>query len=153
MADLILNTFDWVPEPPRGYARDIRVRWALEEAELPYRVKSVPFDARCRAFRSPALWPGAVADRWRHLDLRERRLLHLGERSNSLMPTHPRGRSKATDSLYAVLSSVEAASLPWSIFVFSGITGDNPGWQRLVEFLNARLQHMEHGLASREWLA
>ena len=46
MADLILTTFDWVPEMPRGYVRDIRVRWALEEAGLPYRVESVPFRAR-----------------------------------------------------------------------------------------------------------
>ena len=36
MADLILTTFDWVPETPRGYVRDIRVRWALEEVGLPY---------------------------------------------------------------------------------------------------------------------
>jgi hypothetical protein len=39
--------------------------------------------------------------------------------------------------------SHEMASLPWSIFQFSGDTGDAPGWKRLVEFLNARLQHME----------
>ena len=42
MVDLILTTFDSVPETPRGYVRDIRVRWRLEEAGLPYRVKSVP---------------------------------------------------------------------------------------------------------------
>ena len=46
MVDLILTTFDWVPETPRGYVRDIGVRWALEEAGLPYRVKSAPFRAR-----------------------------------------------------------------------------------------------------------
>ena len=47
MADqLILTTFDWVPEMPRGYVRDIRVRWALEEAGLPYRVEGVPFRDR-----------------------------------------------------------------------------------------------------------
>ena len=46
MADLILTTFDWVPEVPRGYVRDLRVRWALEEAGLPYRVESVPFGDR-----------------------------------------------------------------------------------------------------------
>jgi glutathione S-transferase len=46
MGDLILFTFDWVPEMPRGYVRDLRVRWALEEAGLPYRVESVPFGAR-----------------------------------------------------------------------------------------------------------
>ena len=74
MADLILTTFDWVPEMPRGYVRDLRVRWALEEAGLPYRVESVPFRrSESRAFRAPALRPGAVVDRWRHLDLRERR--------------------------------------------------------------------------------
>ena len=38
----VLATFDWVPEMPRGFVRDIRVRWALEEAGLPYRVQSVP---------------------------------------------------------------------------------------------------------------
>ena len=43
MADLTLTTFDWVPEMPRGYVRDIRIRWALEEARLPYRVESTPF--------------------------------------------------------------------------------------------------------------
>ncbi len=45
MADLILTTFDWVPEFPRGYVRDLRVRRALEEAGLQYSVKSVPLDA------------------------------------------------------------------------------------------------------------
>jgi glutathione S-transferase len=34
MGDLVLTTFDWVPEPPRGFVRDLRVRWALEEAGL-----------------------------------------------------------------------------------------------------------------------
>jgi glutathione S-transferase len=46
MVDLILTTFDWVPEMPRGYVRDILVRWALEEAGLPYRVVSTSFRAR-----------------------------------------------------------------------------------------------------------
>lgn len=45
MTDLILTTFDWVPETPRGYVRDIRVRWALEEAGLPYRVFAVDSDS------------------------------------------------------------------------------------------------------------
>src|SRR5690349_4374238 len=46
MSDLTLYTYDWVPEPPRGYVREIRIRWALEEAKLPYRVKGVPFKDR-----------------------------------------------------------------------------------------------------------
>ena len=34
MGELILTTYDWVPDLPRGYVRDLRVRWALEEAGL-----------------------------------------------------------------------------------------------------------------------
>jgi glutathione S-transferase len=45
MVDLTLATFDWVSETPPGYVRDLRVRWAMEEAGLPYRVESVPFRA------------------------------------------------------------------------------------------------------------
>jgi glutathione S-transferase len=46
MADFILTTLDRVPELPRGFGRDLRVRWALEEAGLPYRVASAPFGDR-----------------------------------------------------------------------------------------------------------
>jgi glutathione S-transferase len=80
-------------------------------------------------------------------------LLHLGERSDALMPADPRSRSEALEWLFAALNSVEMASLPWSILVFSGDNGDTPGWKRLNEFLKGRLQHLEPVLAGREWLA
>jgi hypothetical protein len=44
--DLTVWTYDWVPEGPRGHVRDIRLRWALEEAGLDYAVRTVPFDDR-----------------------------------------------------------------------------------------------------------
>jgi glutathione S-transferase len=80
-------------------------------------------------------------------------LLHLAERSETLMLVDPRRRAEVLEWLFAALNSAEMASLPWSIFVFSGFTGDTPGWKRLDEFLGARLQHMEPVLAKREWLA
>ena len=46
---LTIWTFDWVPEGtpgPRGYVRDLRLRWACEEAGLDYKVRSVPFKNR-----------------------------------------------------------------------------------------------------------
>lgn len=73
MGDLTLTTFDWVPEPPGGYVRDLRVRWALEESGLPYRVESVPFRDRKPEHFAHQPFGSAVVDRWRHLDLRERR--------------------------------------------------------------------------------
>jgi glutathione S-transferase len=80
-------------------------------------------------------------------------LLHLGERSGALMPADPRARSEVIEWLFAALNSVEAASLPWSLFRFSGDTTETPGRKHLDEFLTARLTHMEAVLAGREWLA
>lgn len=155
MTNLILTTFDWVPETPRGYVRDIRVRWALEEARLPYSVSSVPFRGRGAEHfvhqpfgQVPWLSDGDIS-----IFESGAILLHLGERSDALMPADPRSRSEVIEWLFAALNSVEAASLPWSIFKFSGDTAETPGRKHLEEFLKARLQHMEKVLAGREWLA
>lgn len=155
MGDLTLTTFDWVPEMPRGYVRDIRVRWALEEAGLPYRVASVPFDGRGAEHfahqpfgQVPWLTDGDIS-----IFESGAILLYLGERNRALMPTDPRGRSEALEWLFAALNSVEAAVLPWSIFVFSDDQEQTPGRKQLDGFLKARLDHMEVVLAGREWLA
>ena len=155
MADLTLTTFDWVPEMPRGYVRDIRVRWALEEARLPYRVESVPFrDRQAEHFahqpfgQVPWLTDGDLS-----IFESGAILLHLGELSTTLLPTDPRGRSEVIEWLFAALNSVEMATLPWSIFKSSGLSGDTPEWKRLDEFLELRLKRLEPVLASREWLA
>jgi glutathione S-transferase len=155
MNDLILTTYDWVPEMPRGYVRDVRVRWALEEAALPYRVESTPF--RDRGVEHFAHQPFGQVPWLTDGDLSIFEsgaiLLHLGERSDALMPADPGDRSKAKEWLFAALNSVEMASLPWALFKFSGDTGDTSGWKLLDQFLKARLKHMETVLAGRQWLA
>jgi|GEM_PF-2297188 len=35
MTDLVIVTYDWAPDLPRGFVRDVRIRWALEEAVSP----------------------------------------------------------------------------------------------------------------------
>jgi glutathione S-transferase len=132
------------------------VRWALEEAKLPYRVESVPFRDRKATHLAhqpfgqvPWLSDGDIS-----IFESGAILLHLGERSEALMPTDPRGRAQAKEWLFAALNSVEAASLPWSIFIFSGNNKDDaPGWKSLADFLKARLDHMEPVLKDRDWLA
>ena len=155
MADLTLTTFDWVPEMPRGSVRDLRVRWALEEAELPYHVASVPFGARDAEHfahqpfgQMPWLTDGDTS-----IFESGAILLHLGGRSDKLMPTDPRGRSEATQWLFAALNSVEMASLPWSLFKFSGNDDGSPAVKFVDDFLKLRLKHVEPVLAGREWLA
>lgn len=155
MGELILTPFDWVPETPRGYVRDLRVRWALEEAGLPYRVESVPFldrnadhlehqpfgqvpwltDGDLSIFESGAI------------------LLHLGERSETLLPSDRHRRSLAVEWIFAALNSVEAASQPWTLFHFVGDTTEGPGRKLLNDFLEGRLKRLDPILAEREWLA
>ncbi len=155
MRNLTLFTADWVPEKPRGHVRDIRVRWALEEAGLPYSVKSVSFHHRGAEHFShqpfgqvPWLTDGDLS-----IFESGAILLHLGELSEKLMPANQRGRSEVIQWVFAALNSVEMASLPFSIFMFIGDTTETPGRKRLDQFLKIRLEHMEGVLSKREWLA
>src|SRR6059058_2665665 len=117
MNEMILTTFDWVPHLPRGYVRDIRVRWALEEAGLPYRVESTPFRERAPGHfahqpfgQVPWLTDGDLS-----IFESGAILLHLGERSGALLPADPGRRSEAKEWLFAALNSVEMAGLPWAL--------------------------------------
>jgi glutathione S-transferase len=155
MGDLILTTFDWVPEPPRGFVRDIRVRWALEEAGLPYRVESVPFGDHKVA--PPPQQPFGQVPWLTDGDLSIFEsgaiLLHLGRRGAPLLPAEEPGRGEAVEWLFAALNSVEMASLPWALFIFSGDT-ESSGFKMFDDFLKVhRLKHLEPVLAGREWLA
>ena len=156
MGDLILTTYDWVPKSPRGYVRDVRVRWALEEAALPYRVESTPFRDRGTDHfahqpfgQVPWLTDGDIS-----IFESGAILLHLGELSDKLMSTDPHARSDVKEWLFAALASVEAASQPWSFFKFSGDTDETPMRKFFDGFLHQhRLKHMETVLSGREWLA
>lgn len=161
MPDMTLTTLKWVPDLPRGYVRDLRVRWALEEAGLPYRVAGVPFtpsvphrplDASQMAHQPYAQVPW-LTDGDQTLFESGAILLFLGERSTTLMPTDPKARQDVITWLFAALNSVEAASLPWSIFHFAGDTEQTPGRKHLDAFLRARVGYTEQVLAGRKWLA
>ena len=156
MTGLVLTTYDWVPVPPRGFVRDLRVRWALEEAGLPYRVASTPFrDRGAGHFASqpfgqePWLTDGDLT-----LFESGAILLHLVGQSRALMPVDPTGRARVTEWIFAALNSVEMASLPWGLLKFTGEASDSTAFKFFDGFLNEhRLKHLEPVLAAREWLA
>ncbi|ENX43592.1 hypothetical protein F886_02941 [Acinetobacter sp. NIPH 542] len=155
MDNFILTTFDWVPELPRGFVRDIRIRWALEEAKMPYQINSVSFYERGDDHFShqpfgqvPWLTDGDIS-----IFESGAILFYLGERSDVLLPTDPKQRNEAIEWLFAALNSVEMASLPWALLRFSNAQTDSPAHKQFDAFLQSRLQHMESFLAEREWLA
>jgi glutathione S-transferase len=154
MGELVLTTYDWVPEMVRGFVRDLRVRWALEEAGLAYRVESTPFkDRGAEHFahqpfgQVPWLTDGDLS-----IFESGAILLHLGERSDKLMPADPRGRAEVKEWLFAALNSVEMATLPWVMFNFMGFTNDTPTWKWIDDFVKLRLARVEPILAKGEWL-
>lgn len=154
MSELILTTYDWVPELPRGLVRDLRVRWALEEAELPYRVESTPFHDRgpdhfaAQPFgQVPWLTDGDVT-----IFESGAILLHLAEKSPALMPEDRRSRAEVMSWVIAALNSVDLPCQPWALFRFMGFPGEAPEAKFVEAFLKARLDRMEIILSDREWL-
>lgn len=154
MRELVLTTYDWVPQTPRGYVRDLRIRWALEEAGLPYRVEAVPFRDRGEAHlaHQPFGQVPWLTDGDGSIFESGAILLHLGSLSEALLPADADERRKAVEWVFAALNSVEMASLPWSLFRFSNDDGDSPGGRHINAFLAIRLDRMEPVLAGREWL-
>lgn len=154
MAALVLTTFDWVPKTPRGFVRDIRIRWALEEAGLDYRVESVPFRDRKDAHfahqpfgQVPWLTDGDLS-----IFESGAILLHLAEKSPALMPRDAKGAAHVKEWLFAALNSVEMAALPWGLLKFTK-NDEGDAFKFFDGFLKAsRLDHMEKLLAEREWL-
>ena len=107
-ASIEITAFRWVPEPAQGLVKDLRIRWALEEAGLDYRVRLIgaerpdgyekdqPFnqvpcfnDGKVRIFES-----GAIVQ-------------YIGEQNEALLPRDPQGKFRAIQWTYAALSSVE----------------------------------------------
>ena len=150
MCELIIWTLDWVPEGPRGFVRDLRLRWACEEASLAYTVRSIPFGDRetNHLDRQPFGQVPFITDGKIELFESGAGLLHLSRKSEELMPRDPVGEAETLQWTIAALNSIEMVTVPWWFLEISG-TKEN----RLTSWLESRLNHMERVLTEREWLA
>lgn len=148
-SELTIWTFDWVPDGPRGFVRDLRLRWACEEAGLDYQVRSVPFEDRGEDHL--AQQPFGQVPFLRDGDLRLFEsgacLLHLAEQSEVLMPQDAAEKADTLSWVISVLNSVEMVSLPWW---FVGLS--NPPENTLEGWLRSRLDVLEGVFAARDWL-
>lgn len=143
-------TYDWVPNGPRGHVRDLRLRWALEEAGLPYVVATVPIADRGpeHLARQPFAQVPFLEDNGVRVFESGACLLHLAEKSEILMPRDPQLRADTQQWLIAALNSVEMVTVPWWFIRIKGVT-DNP----LADWMRQRFERLEAVLAERDWLA
>jgi glutathione S-transferase len=154
-APIEITAFRWVPEFAQGVVRDLRARWALEEAGLDYRVRLLdqqrppeylqeqPFDqvpilrdGEVRIFES-----GAIAQ-------------YIGEKSEALLPRDPQGKYRAIQWTYAALNSVEPALMNL-LLIDIFFTGEE--WAKLrrpgaEEFARLKLKRVSDWLGDKQWL-
>jgi glutathione S-transferase len=150
MSELIVWTYDWVPEGPRGFVRDLRLRWACEEAGLAYSVRTVPFDGRetNHLSRQPFGQVPFLSDGDLQIFESGAGLLHLARKSEKLMPREPVGEAETLQWTVAALNSIEMVTVPWWFLEICGVD-DN----RLAGWMGTRLAQLEKVLNEREWLA
>ncbi len=147
---LIIHTWEWVPEGPRGFVRDVRLRWAAREAGIPYEVRTVPFEDRGpeHLARQPFGQVPFLADGEVTLFESGACLLHLARKSEVLLPRDPVGESQTLQWFFAALNSMEMVTVPWWFLEVTGAKENG-----LTGWLDSRLAHLEAVLAKREWLA
>jgi glutathione S-transferase len=109
---ITISAFEWVPDFARGQVKDLRARWALEEAGLPYRTRLLKLGDQDRP-EYRALQPFGQVPIFEEdgfvLFESGAIVLHIGERSKTLLPEQAAARARATQWLIAALNSIE----PW----------------------------------------
>ncbi|WP_437336614.1 glutathione S-transferase family protein [Sorangium sp. So ce394] len=150
MSKLTIWTYDWVPGMPRGFVRDLRLRWACEEAGLLYEVQTIPFDDRetNHLERQPFGQVPFLSDGELEIFESGAGLLHLARKSDKLMPRDPAGEAETLQWTIAALNSIEMVSVPWW---FLKMCGD--AQNKLTGWMGKRLDQLEKVLSEREWLA
>jgi len=105
-----VSAFRWVPMFARGYVRDLRVRWALEEIGQPYQTRLLgPDDKNSKEYRAMQPFGQVPAYEEDGLVLFESGaiLLHIARKSEVLMPTDTKGQARVSAWMFAALNSIE----------------------------------------------
>jgi glutathione S-transferase len=154
---ITISAFSHVPDVAKGLVRDLRVRWALEEARLAYKVRLLEQgDQNKPEYR--ALQPFGQVPIFEEdgLVLFESGaiVLHIAERAEELLPKDPAARARAVQWLIAALNSVEPAV--WNVFVINNIY-THEQWAKLrstgaVEFMNKKLDALAQRLGNKHFL-
>jgi len=154
---ITISAFKWVPEIAHGQVRDLRARWALEEAKLPYRTRLLAMGDQdkpeYRALQPFGQVPILEED-GRVLFESGAIVLYIGERSETLLPKDGPGRTRATQWLIAALNSVEPSVITVAAIDFLYA---NEEWARLrrpgaVELAQRRLSALSESLGDKPYL-
>jgi glutathione S-transferase len=150
-----ISAYKWVPPFAQGLVRDLRVRWALEEAGLPYKVKLIALGPEQASPEYRALQPFGQVPAFREngLTLFESGaiVLHIAEKSTVLMPNDPKAREETIAWLFAALNTVEMPIMFLIQLMFVGVT-EGPIREAALERIARRLSEVSAALRGRAYL-
>jgi glutathione S-transferase len=154
---ITLSAFRWVPPLAQGLVRDLRVRWALEEAGIPYQERLIgPEDQSTAAYRALQPFgqvPAIESDNFKLFESGAI-VIHIAERSDVLMPSDPNGRARTSAWIFAALNSVEPQIQNLAeLDLFHAREGWAPMRRPMaVEAVQKRLAAVENWLGGRDYL-
>ena len=154
-AEIEITALEWVPPGAQGLVKDLRIRWALEEAGLDYRVRLVPGE-RSPEYRKDQPFNQVPCFRDDAVRIFESGaiLQYIGEKSEALLPRDPHGKYRAIQWTYAAVSSVE----PFVQFralldiVFADQEWAEPAKPTFDHFARMRLQQLSDAVGDKRWL-
>jgi glutathione S-transferase len=156
-ASITISAFEWVPPFARGQVRDLRVRWALEEAGLRYRTRLIrqgeQDEPEYRALQPFGQVPYFEEDGFVLFETGAI-VLHIGERSEALLPPDPQARSRAFQWVIAALNSIEPFAMNVALI---DIFYAGEEWAKLrrpgaVDFMRKRLAGLANALGDKTYL-
>jgi len=154
---ITISAFKWVPEFAQGQVRDLRARWALEEAGLPYQTRLLQQGDQDKAdYRALQPFGQVPVLQEGELTLFESGaiVLYVGERSEVLLPKDAGKRARATQWLIAALNSVEPFLMNVTLIDLFYASEE---WAKLrrpgaVEFAQRRLSALSASLGNKPYL-
>lgn len=152
-----ISAFRWVPPFAQGLVRELRARWALEEAGLAYEVRLIgPEDQVSENYRRLQPFGQVPVYEEDGLELFESGaiVLHIAGRSDALMPPDPKAQARMTAWMFAALNSVEPRiqNLAEIDLFHSGKAWAEQRRPAAVEAATKRLESLSDWLDSRDYL-
>ncbi|MBW9067416.1 glutathione S-transferase family protein [Agrobacterium pusense] len=154
---ITITAFERSPDGGKGLARDMRVRWALEEVGQPYEVRLLSFKAM-REQGHLALQPFGQIPTYEEGDLvlfeSGAIIFHIAERHAGLLPRDANARARAIMWMFAALSTVEP---PLVEHFVAGFVERGKSWHRerleiVDERIRKRLGELSQRLGEGDWL-
>lgn len=156
-AEVRITAFRWVPDFAKGRVRDLRVRWALEEAGVPYSVRKLDaMGERPADYFAEQPWGQVPSYRDDQVQLFESGaiVLHVGRRFGAILPDDESGRARATAWVIAALNSMEPfiAQIPIMDIFHRGEAWTVERRPQVVEMIGRRLDRLSDWLGDKPWL-